>query len=179
MVKSENTTTSSIPGLQDGPSNRKYYFAYGSNCHVSSMLSRCPAAIHMGKVILNGHKLVFRSVADIIAMDGGVVQGALWTITPECESALDLYEGYPHYYTKRRVGVRHEELGRMEAMAYVMAGRAHQEPPRAAYRDVIAHGYQELDISLQQLNMAVREAERECRMELEEIRKAEYDFTDR
>ena len=177
MRKTENTTTLSIADLQDGRSSRKYYFAYGANCHVKSMSSRCPAAIYLGKVILKGHKLVFRSVADIIAMDGGVVQGALWTITAECESSLDLYEGYPHHYGKRQVTVRHEELGQMmEAMAYVMAARAHQEPPRAAYRDVIAHGYQELDISLQQLNMAVREAEREYRVGIGNIRKAELDY---
>jgi hypothetical protein len=29
------------------------------------------------------------------------VPGVLWQITPECELALDIFEGHPVYYTKR------------------------------------------------------------------------------
>jgi len=182
MRKTENTTMSSIPGLQDGLSPRKYYFAYGSNCHVSSMLSRCPAAICNGKCFLNQHKLVFQATTADIQMspsDGDRVHGALWQITPECESALDRYEGFPRHYTKRQVSVIHDELGQLDAMVYVMVGRTAQEPPRAAYRDIIAQGYREHDISIKQLNMALREAERKYRKEIGSIRKAELDYRHR
>ena len=179
MTKIKKTTASSIADLHNGLSPRKYYFAYGSNCHVSSMLSRCPAAICNGKVLLNHHELVLRSVADIEASDGQSVYGALWQITPECESALDRYEGFPRLYTKRQVSVIHDELGQLDAMVYVMVGRAAQEPPRAAYRDIIAQGYREHDISIKQLNMALREAERKYRKEIGSIRKAELDYRHR
>lgn len=170
MRKTENTTMSSIPGLQDGLSPRKYYFAYGSNCHVSSMLSRCPAATQIGKAVLNHHKLVFRSVADIQTSSENSVQGALWTITSDCEIALDRFEGFPRHYIKRQVLVIHDELGELDAMVYVLVGRACLEPPRAVYRDTIARGYIGLDISLRQLNIAVLDAHDRFDEDVERIR---------
>ena len=165
----------SIADLQDGKSPRKYYFAYGSNCHVGSMLSRCPAATEIGKAVLAGYRLVFRAVADIQKSDGDrqSVHGALWQITPECESALDRYEGFPRHYTKRQVSVIHDELGELDAMVYVMVGRAAQEPPRAAYRDVIVEGYRYHGISTKQINASLREAERQYNEEIGNIRKSE------
>jgi len=143
------------------------------------MAARCPASICIGKVTLKGHRLVFRSEADIEKCSVGVVQGALWTITPECEAALDIYEGYPRYYTKRTVVVVHGELGEVEAMVYTMTRRTSQEPPRRGYRDLIAQGYSDFDIPSEQLHQAVHQAEREYHMEVDRIRKTEYEFTDR
>ncbi len=176
MRKTENTTMSSIADLQDGQKPRKYYFSYGSNCNVSSMLSRCPAAIGIGKAVLNHHKLVFRSVADIEASDGQSVHGALWTITGDCEATLDRVEGFPYRYTKRQVLVIHDELGNLDAMLYVMVGRSMQAMPHPNYRDVIGLGYREHDISMKQLNTALRNAEREYRKEIGNIRKSELDY---
>ena len=174
MSKTENTTTSSVPGLQDGQNNRKYYFAYGSNCHVSSMLSRCPAAICIGKSLLNHHKFVLRSVADIESSYGQSVHGALWQITPACENALDRYEGFPHHYTKRQVSVIHDELGELDAMLYTLVGMTYsQSSLRAAYRDVIAQGYVDLGILLRQLNLAVLEARSRFNEDVERIRRDE------
>ncbi len=52
-----------------------------------------------GKVLLNNRELVLRSVADNEASDGQSVYGALWQITPECESALDRHEEFPRHYS--------------------------------------------------------------------------------
>ena len=157
---------------------KKYYFAYGANTNLSAMASRCPASICIGKVVLNGFRLVFRSEADIEEGGNGILHGALWTITPECEAALDIFEGYPRYYTKRTVVVAHGELGEVEAMVYTMTRRTSQEPPRRGYRDLIAQGYADFDIPSEQLHQAVRQAERQYRREIREIREAEYQFTD-
>jgi len=179
--KTKNTTITNIAGTQNGRSPRKYYFTYNSNCHVGSMLSRCPAAICNGKGMLVGFKLVFRVTADIQATpgqasDGNSVHGALWQITPECEIVLDRYEGFPHHYKKRQVSVIHDELGELDALVYVMVGRSMQAMPTPNYRDVIGHGYREHDISMKQLNMALRDAEREYPREIGDIRKSELDY---
>jgi len=137
------------------------------------MADRCPAAELVGRIDLHGFKLMFRSlVADIQRVEGGVVCGVLWRITTGCEEkALDHFEGCSTgKYIKRPVTVLHEELGQVDAMAYVLAGRARQEPPRAVYRDTIAEGYREHGISIKQLNMALREAEREYHAEINNIR---------
>ena len=176
MRKTENTTTSYIANLRDGQALRKYYFAYGANCHLKSMSSRCPAAICVGKSLIEDHKLALRTTADIQASDGDSVHGALWMITRQCEFALDWYEGFPHHYTKRQVSVIHESLGELDAMVYVMVGRACQEPPRAAYRDVIAQGYVDLGISMRQLNVAVLEAHHRSNEAVEKIRRNELDY---
>ena len=177
MGKTENTTTSGIADLQNGKSPRKYYFAYGSNCHVSSMLSRCPAATQIGKAVLNHHELIFATVAGIQESSENSVHGALWQITPACENALDRYEGFPHHYTTRQVSVIHDELGELDAMLYTLVGMTYsQSPPRAAYRDVIAQGYLDLGISLRQLNMAALEANRRFDEDVERIRRNELDY---
>jgi gamma-glutamylcyclotransferase (GGCT)/AIG2-like uncharacterized protein YtfP len=138
------------------------------------MADRCPSSESVGRADLLDYKMVFRSVADIERVEGGVVFGVLWRILPACERSLDLFE--TPKYIKRTVTVRHEELGQVEAIVYLMSGRDSQEPPRAVYRDTIAQGYREHDISIKQLNMALREAERKYRKEIGSIRKAELDY---
>ena len=156
---------------------KSYLFAYGALTNASVMADRCPTAELVGRADLHGYRLVFRYVADIQRVEGGVVSGILWKINAKCVSVLDHYEGFPRHYAKRRVDALHDELGQVEAKIYVLEGRAHQEPPRAAYRDTIAHGYREHDISIKQLNMALREAERVNNEEIWEIRKVEYDYS--
>ena len=157
-------------------------FTYGALTNTSVMADRCPAAELVGRVDLHGYELVFRHVADIQRVEGGVVSGVMWRITTGCEEkALDHFEGCSTgKYIKRPVTVLHEELGQVDAMAYVLAGRARQEPPRAVYRDTIAEGYGgEHGISIKQLNMALREAEREYHAEIDSIRKSELDCSNR
>ena len=77
-----------------GTEFRRYYVAYGSNCCISAMRIRCPAAEPIGKVTLKGYRLVLRFTADLEeGCIDEIIYGALWDITPECKAALDLYEG--------------------------------------------------------------------------------------
>ena len=78
-----------------------YYFAYGSNMNHKHMKMRCPKSEYVGKFTLQGYELVFRGVADVQPCVGKSVPGGLFKITPECETALDFYEGYPNLYTKK------------------------------------------------------------------------------
>ncbi len=77
------------------------YFAYGANMHPGQMAWRCPNAQASRAFILEDWELKFYSHATIESRKGATVAGVLWEITPDCESSLDAFEGYPSYYTKR------------------------------------------------------------------------------
>ena len=80
---------------------KNLYFAYGANMHPGQMAWRCPKALASTSFVLQDWALKFYSHATIEPRRGAEVAGVLWEITPECESSLDAFEGYPSYYTKR------------------------------------------------------------------------------
>lgn len=80
---------------------RQLYFAYGANMHPGNMSWRCPAALAKGAIVLRDWELKLYSHATIEPKKGASVGGVLWEITPDCELALDAFEGFPSYYTKR------------------------------------------------------------------------------
>ncbi len=80
---------------------RTLYFAYGANISADAMSWRCPAAESLGGFELRDWQLEFYSHATIEPKKGCSVHGVMWMLTDECERALDAFEGYPTYYTKR------------------------------------------------------------------------------
>lgn len=135
----------------------KLYFAYGSNINLEQMAYRCPDAQTVGPVTLEGWELLFRGsgVATIGPKDGAVVHGLLWQLTPDCERALDRYEGYPNLYDKRMVAVR-DGLGRsLSVMAYIMTER-YRAPavPPASYYQGIQEGYRQNGLPVAALKKA-------------------------
>ena len=86
----------------------KLYFAYGMNTNKEEMAYRCPNARAMGRAILSGYRLEFKSFATIVPNPKESVEGVLWTITDSDESALDMLEGYPEFYDKKTVSVEHD-----------------------------------------------------------------------
>jgi hypothetical protein len=136
---------------------RKYYFAYGMNTNLGEMARRCPASVAIGSLILDDHRLVFRGVADIEPCVGRKVWGALWTITAECERALDLLEGYPNFYTKDEIDFEYEGTV-CTAMVYVMRGRQYESPPGSGYEQCLREGYAAFDMPQKQIDRAIKEA---------------------
>ena len=128
----------------------RLYFAYGSNINLDQMAHRCPAAQVVGPVVLDGYKLLFRGnsrgngVATIAPHKGRKVYGLLWKITPECEKALDIYEGFPRLYDKQDVTVQGKDGREFTVMAYVMTG-LWREPsvPSSYYYNGILEGYRQ------------------------------------
>lgn len=136
--------------------NRKIYIAYGSNLNIRQMKYRCPNAKIIGNYILEGYKLEFRGVANIIPDQKSKVPVGLWEITEECEKALDIYEGYPNLYRKEYIelGINGEkEIG----MVYVMNYRNIAEPSRYYY-NVIKEGYKDFGIDEKPLKKALEES---------------------
>lgn len=144
---------------------RTLMLAYGANTCPVSMAMRCPAAKPLGAVTLRDYALVFRGVADIVPLKGSTLHGVLWSITPECERELDLFEQYPHLYIKRRVQVRDRLDTRFTAMAYVMARHADPKrlevcPPGSFYYETLCSGYRYFGLPVSQIDNAADAADR-------------------
>ncbi len=145
----------------------RVYGAYGSNMNVQQMSLRCPKARVIGTGTLKNYRLTFRGVshgvANVERRRGGRVPIVLWEITPECEHALDVYEGFPRLYIKRMVDILTSDRHVVRAMVYVMAEQYEQCPayPSSTYLRTIWQGYLANGIALAPLQAAIAENERE------------------
>jgi hypothetical protein len=128
----------------------KLYFAYGMNTNKDEMAYRCPSAVPMGKAVLPGYRLEFKSFATIVPSPKEQVEGVLWTITDTDESALDVLEGYPEFYDKKNVSVNHNNLSHI-AMTYIMGPREQGYAPSDGYYSMVSDGYQTFGLSQRQL----------------------------
>ena len=116
----------------------------------SSMLSRCPLAEPIQKFALRGWRLDFGHHATIIRDSGAVCEGALWRITESCEERLDVFEGFPTYYTK----VYLEQDG-VELMAYEMTEHYCEGYPSQDYIDCLREGYNNWNLDHKLLDKAL------------------------
>ena len=128
----------------------KLYFAYGMNTNKEEMAYRCPGARALGKAILPGYRLEFKSFATIVPNSKEGVEGVLWTITDTDESALDMLEGYPEFYDKKTVLVEHDNQSYI-AMTYIMGPREQGYAPSDGYYNMVSEGYQSFGLKQQQL----------------------------
>ena len=85
------------------------YFAYGSNLDVQQMPHRCAEAVQLvAPGCLHGYALAFTTytsswgggVADVVVAPHQEVWGLVYDISREGLARLDVYEGYPHLYTR-------------------------------------------------------------------------------
>ena len=127
------------------------YLSYGMNTNIDQMASRCPGSVSIGRVDIPDYRLVFRGVADVEFCPGSVLQTVMWDITPDCELALDMLEGYPTFYTKKYLNV--EINGKLyEAMIYQMVGnRLDYSHPGMYYQQMLEEGYQDHGLDLSQI----------------------------
>ena len=128
----------------------KLYFAYGMNTNREEMAYRCPGARALGKAILPGYRLEFKSFATIVPDSKESVEGVIWTITESDESALDILEGYPEFYDKKTVSVEHDNQSYI-AMTYIMGPREQGHAPSSGYYSMVSEGYQSFGLSQRQL----------------------------
>lgn len=137
----------------------KYYLAYGMNTSKASMKHRCPEARSLGKVVLPDHSLAFRGVCDIVKTPGTDMECALWTITDACEHSLDQLEGYPNFYSKKEVEVMYN--GHIiQAMIYYMVNTEQLGFPGSYYLQMVADGYYDHNIDLEQISQALKEVQK-------------------
>lgn len=133
------------------------YFAYGMNTNTQGMARRCPGAVAFGRARLLGHRFRFSGPADVQVDRYNYVDGVLWDITDECLRALDMLEGYPHYYDRKNAKV---EFGGKEyrAMVYYMQPGNKNSPPSSGYFNMVLEGYKEFAVPTTQLYENVTES---------------------
>ena len=146
------------------------YGAYGANLNMANMEVRCPQAKPILGFNLEGYRLVFNGVADIIKDKDTKVPIGLWKITKEGEKYLDRYEGYPHLYKKIRLKIDVPGFKGQKVMFYVMRRKGVALPP-ASYFNTIAQGYDDFALDKDYLNWAVHEADQMQKNKLDVFRK--------
>ena len=133
-----------------------YYLAYGMNTNLEQMARRCPKARSLGTVILKGHRLAFKGCCDAVIDSTAEMECALWTITDDCERALDILEGYPDYYGKKEVTVYHNGR-KIRAMIYFMQDYQRLGIPSESYLNMVVQGYVDHNMSVLQVYNALEE----------------------
>lgn len=147
----------------------KYYLAYGSNLSVSQMIHRCPTATYVGKTWIKDHRLLFRgsmtgNYLTIEPMEGREVPALIWRIEKEDEGRLDIYEGYPNFYTKENLLVTAWDLlasspvDLVDAMVYTMTGHRPKGSPTKSYFRVCLEGYERFGFDKKILYTALEES---------------------
>ena len=120
------------------------YFAYGSNLNAGQMKQRCPDSGEISAAVLDGWQLKERLYADIEPAPGECVNGALYEISRKDLANLDLYEGYPEFYTRKRVQVTDSAGVYRKAWVYFMTppyqDRRFSRPFPQHYREVCSAG---------------------------------------
>lgn len=143
------------------------YGAYGSNLNMSQMQLRCPLAKKIGVVRLPDYELVFRGVADIAHKADAEIMLGIWQITDQCESSLDVYEGFPRLYGKKVFDIN---AGHFEALydrdidieknqkllVYQMIDQTEIYRPNQHYLQSIAKGFVDFGIRKDAIEIAVQ-----------------------
>ncbi|RWA10619.1 hypothetical protein EKO27_g4488 [Xylaria grammica] len=99
--------------MEDG----SFYFAYGSNLHLTQMANRCPASIFKGKAVLSGYRwqINVRGVANVVPSTNDSVEGLLYLVNPRDERSLDRSEGVSKgFYQKHLLKVAFEPHRKFE-----------------------------------------------------------------
>jgi hypothetical protein len=133
-------------------------WCYGSNLNIAQMKRRCPKAKFKGPLVVNDAALVFRGVADVVVREGSFVPGGLWSISKDCERALDRYEGVASgLYVKRYFHLRRNKQV-VDVLFYQMSQTRGVMPPGQDYLNTIAKGYKDFDLDLNVLEMYLQES---------------------
>lgn len=149
--------------MNSSKTRKRYYIAYGSNLSVEQMAHRCPGAKIAGMASLQDWRLVFKQHATIEPCEGRVVPVLIWEIGELDEISLDIYEGYPHYYTKQDMDITMTDLHgnhpkKITAMVYIMEKGHKVHLPTQGYYQVLAEGYERFGFNKYLLELAMTEA---------------------
>lgn len=134
----------------------KYYLAYGSNLNKDQMAYRCPGAIPVGTMMLEGYELLFKGnalgVLTIEKKKGGKVPLGIWKVDAEHEKALDRYEGFPTLYYKKEIPIPGGKTG----FIYIMHEDRKLCYTSQRYYDICTKGYEDFGFDVKYLNEALK-----------------------
>ena len=132
----------------------KYYLAYGMNTNIEEMRRRCPQAQSLGKVTVPNYRLAFKTHCDVLYTPGETMECVLWSISDQCELALDQLEGFPDYYDKREVQIKYNGKT-IRPMIYYMCSGFGYAAPSEHYLTMVAEGYSKHNIPIAQIITAL------------------------
>lgn len=130
------------------------YFAYGMNTNLAQMAQRCPGARSLGAAQALNHQFEFKTFATVVPTVGSHCDGVLWDITDFCEKSLDQLEGYPVFYNKKSILVKHNG-SIIRAMTYLMYPEEQLAYPSDSYVSLLEEGYRAHGIDLEQIDWAL------------------------
>ena len=119
-------------------SEKRCYFAYGSNMDLSQMRQRCPEAVFVNIAKLSGYRFIINNhgVATVIPKTVCNVYGITWNITSSDEELLDEYEGIKcGTYIKKNVDVKLDTKEIITALIYI-ARDSNIGYPRNGYKEL-------------------------------------------
>ena len=146
---------------------KQYYLAYGSNLNVGQMRYRCPDAKAIGTAEIPGYELLFKgsktgAYLTIEEQDESKVPVAVWEVSERDERNLDIYEGFPNFYYKRRFRVKvtgkDGEQKEIVAFAYIMHEDRLVAVPSEQYYITCRNGYKTFGFDLKYLNTALEKS---------------------
>ena len=129
---------------------KRYYIAYGSNLNVRQMYHRCPGARIVGIAMVKDYELLYKgsktgAYLTIEPKEGCQVPVAVWSVTPEDEKNLDIYEGFPTFYYKKnfklKVAMANGKAKNLDVFAYIMHEERKLGKPFWQYIEVCKDGY--------------------------------------
>jgi len=139
-----------------------WYFAYGWTLDKNLMKKSVGRWVEERRAELPGFSLKFNcysaswrgGVANLVEDESGIVYGVIYRLDEEQLKKLDRLVGVPEIFARRRVKVRAEELGEVDAVTYVAVSprRGLVQPSRqylsAMIRGLKQHGFGENVIRL-------------------------------
>jgi hypothetical protein len=138
----------------EGNFGRHVYFAFGSNLNRNQMYERCPGAFPICTFRLEGWRLVFRGVADIVPADDAFVDGGLYSVSERDLRTLGRYEGV-HHGRYQRIEIA---VGVNECIFVYQMDSEDVYPPDDDYFMIVRQGYGDWNLPLTGLLAARRTA---------------------
>lgn len=133
----------------------EYYFAYGMLTDPDIMPED---AEFLGKAVLFNHRLDIHTYADAAYSPGDSMYGVLWSVSPDLLRELDITEGYPVLYDRKRVQLQFEGAT-VTAWVYYMTDSTKQRMlkrlPAKRYIQSMMRGYRYANISTQTIQQAL------------------------
>ena len=112
------------------------------------MADRTPNAKLLGLGMLPNHRLEFYRHATV-EPDDTCAEGvpvAVWELSNADERRLDVYEGFPYYYSKEEAAVRTADGSEIKGMVYVMNNGYKEGFPAKSYYNDIRRAYEKLGL---------------------------------
>ena len=133
----------------------RLYLVYGSNLSKAQMRNRCPQAVPVAPVTLDGWQLLFvgaetkrwgqGGVATIVPYAEASTPAALYLLSAEDERALDGFEGVQTGSYRKQESVLVYEG--QPVFTYV-ANASDENPPSRRYLETIRQGYRDWNLPL-------------------------------